>query len=88
MEEPSSRPIRDNSFISPAQQTSMTTETKTGVKEVGEMALNFTQRNIASSFEFAEPDRCADRGHARRKPTELIQGRYLRAPTPGIAAVE
>jgi len=66
----------------------MTTETKTGVKEVGEMALNFTQRNIASSFEFAEPDRCADRGHARRKPTELIQGRYLRAPTPGIAAVE
>ena len=32
----------------------MTTETKTGVKEVGEMALNFTQRNIASSFEFAE----------------------------------
>jgi len=54
MEKPSSRPIRDNSFISPAQQTSMTTETKTGVKEVGEMALNFTQRNIASSFEFAE----------------------------------
>ena len=32
----------------------MTTETKTGVKELGEMALNFTQRNIASSFEFAE----------------------------------
>ena len=32
----------------------MTTETKTGVKEVGEMALNLTQRNIASSFEFAE----------------------------------
>ena len=32
----------------------MTTETKTGVKEVGEMALNFTQRDIASSIEFAE----------------------------------
>jgi hypothetical protein len=30
----------------------MTTETQTGVKEAGEMALNFTQRNIASSFEF------------------------------------
>jgi len=50
MEKPSSRPINN----SPAQQTAMTTETETGVKEVGEMALNFTQRNIASSFEFAE----------------------------------
>ena len=66
----------------------MTTETKTGVKEVGEMALNFTQRNIASSFEFAEPDRCADRGHARSETNRTEQGRYLRAPTPGIAAVE
>jgi hypothetical protein len=47
MEKSSSRPIRDNSFI-PAQQTA------TGVNEVGEMALNFTQRNIAFSFEFAE----------------------------------
>ena len=54
MEKPSSRPIRDNSFISPAQQTTMTTETKTGVKELGEMALNFTQRSIAFSFEFVD----------------------------------
>jgi len=41
-------------MYSDAARPAMTTETKTGVKEVGEMALNFTQRNIASSFEFAE----------------------------------
>jgi hypothetical protein len=27
---------------------------KAGAKEVGELAVNFAERNIASSFEFAE----------------------------------
>ena len=48
-----------NSFIAAAQHAVNTAETqvksaRTGAMEVGELALNFTKRNIASSFEFAE----------------------------------
>ena len=89
MEKPSSRPINN----SPAQQTAMTTETETGVKEVGEMALNFTQRNIASSFEFAEKAVRAAVMNQRPRPcssetSRTEQGGYLRAHlTPDVAAV-
>ena len=48
-----------DSFISAAQHAVNTAETQaktahTGVKEIGEMAIGFTQRNVATSFEFAE----------------------------------
>ena len=48
-----------SSFISAAQHAVNTAENqaasaRTGVKEVGDMATEFTQRNVASSFEFAE----------------------------------
>jgi phasin len=48
-----------DSFIAAAQHAVSTAETqaataRSGVKEVGEMAIGFTQRNVASSFEFAE----------------------------------
>ena len=48
-----------NTFIAAAQHAVNTAETqvnsaRTGAVEVGELALNFTKRNIASSFEFAE----------------------------------
>jgi len=48
-----------NSFISAAQHAVNTAEsqaatTRTGAKEVGELALGFTKRNIDTSFEFAE----------------------------------
>jgi phasin len=48
-----------DSFISAAQHAVNTAETqvataRTGAKEIGEMAIGFTQRNVASSFEFAE----------------------------------
>ncbi|MGH6724940.1 MAG: phasin family protein [Pseudolabrys sp.] len=48
-----------NSFISAAQHAVNTAETqatnaRNGAKEVGEMAIGFTQRNVASSFDFAE----------------------------------
>lgn len=48
-----------NSFIAAAQHAVNTAETqaksaRTGAMEVGELALNFTKRNITSSFEFAE----------------------------------
>jgi phasin len=48
-----------NSFISAAQHAVGTAENqaasaRTGAKEVGEMAIGFTQRNVAASFEFAE----------------------------------
>jgi phasin len=48
-----------NSFISAAQHAVTTAENQTvsaqsGAKEIGELAISFTQRNIASSFEFAE----------------------------------
>ena len=70
----------------------MTTETQTGVKEVGAMALN-SQRNIASSFEFAE--KAVRAAVMNQKPwpcssetSRTEQGRYLRAYlTPGIACV-
>lgn len=47
------------SFIAAAQHAVNTAEsqaatTRSGAKEVGEMAIGFTQRNVASSFEFAE----------------------------------
>jgi phasin len=47
-----------NSFISAAQHAVNTAENqaasaRSGAKEVGEMAIGFTQRNVASSFEFA-----------------------------------
>ena len=46
-------------FIAAAQHAVNTAETqaaaaRSGAKEVGEMAIGFTQRNVASSFEFAE----------------------------------
>jgi phasin len=48
-----------NTFISAAQHAVNTAETqaqsaRSGAREVGEMAIDFTKRNIASSFEFAE----------------------------------
>jgi phasin len=48
-----------NSFIAAAQHAVNAAETQaksahSGAVEVGELALNFTKRNIASSFEFAE----------------------------------
>ena len=48
-----------NTFIAAAQHAVNTAETQvktahTGAMEVGELALNFTKRNIASSFAFAE----------------------------------
>jgi len=48
-----------NSLISAAKHAVDTAETqaataRSGVKEISEMAIGFTQRNIASSFEFAE----------------------------------
>jgi len=48
-----------DSFISAAQHAVSTAESqavnaRSGAKEVGEMAIGFTQRNVASSFEFAE----------------------------------
>ncbi len=48
-----------DSFISAAQHAVNTAETqaataRTGAKEIGEMAIGFTQRNVATSFEFAE----------------------------------
>lgn len=46
-------------FISTAQHAVSTAENQaatvqTGAKEVGELALGFAERNIASSFEFAQ----------------------------------
>jgi phasin len=46
-------------FISAAQQAVSTAESQVataqvGAKEVGELALGFAERNIASSFEFAQ----------------------------------
>jgi phasin len=48
-----------NTFISAAQHAVATAESqaqsaRSGAREVGEMAIDFTKRNIASSFEFAE----------------------------------
>jgi len=47
------------SFISAAQHAVNTAETqaataRSGAKEIGEMAIGFTQRNVATSFDFAE----------------------------------
>ena len=46
-------------FISAAQHAVHTAESqaataRTGAKEIGELAIGFTQKNVASSFEFAE----------------------------------
>ena len=48
-----------NNYISAAQHAVNTADNqaanaRTGAKEVGEMAIGFTKRNIATSFEFAE----------------------------------
>jgi phasin len=48
-----------DSFVSAAQQTVNTTENqaasaRTGAKEAGELAMRFAERNIASSFDFAQ----------------------------------
>ena len=48
-----------DSFISAAQHAVNTAESQaahaqSGAKEIGELAISFTQRNVASSFEFAE----------------------------------
>ena len=48
-----------DSFVSAAQQAVKTTEThaataRTGAKEAGELAIRFAERNIASSFDFAQ----------------------------------
>lgn len=48
-----------DSFITAAQHAVNTAETqastaRSGAKEVGEMAVSFTERNIAASFEFAQ----------------------------------
>jgi len=46
-------------FIAAARQVAATTENQAvsarlGVKDVGELAIGFAERNIASSFEFAQ----------------------------------
>lgn len=46
-------------FISAAKHAVNTAESqaataRTGAKEIGDLAIGFTQRNVASSFEFAE----------------------------------
>jgi phasin len=48
-----------SSYIAAAQHAVSTVDNqaataRTGAKEVGEMAIDFTKRNIATSFEFAE----------------------------------
>jgi len=48
-----------DSFISAAQQAVNTAEThattaRTGAREAGELAMRFAERNIASSFDFAQ----------------------------------
>jgi len=48
-----------DTFVTAAQQAVNAAETRaigarTGAKEVGELALGFAERNIASSFEFAQ----------------------------------
>lgn len=48
-----------DTFISAAQHAVSTAESqaanaRNSAKEVGELAIGFTQRNVASSFEFAE----------------------------------
>lgn len=48
-----------DSFVSAAQQAVNTAETqaasaRTGAKEAGELAMRFAERNIASSFDFAQ----------------------------------
>jgi phasin len=48
-----------DSFIAAAQQAANSAEShaasaRTGAKEVGDLAMRFTERNIASSFEFAQ----------------------------------
>ncbi len=48
-----------DSFIAAAQHATNTAENqaasaRSGAKEVGELAVRFTERNIASSFEFAQ----------------------------------
>jgi phasin len=48
-----------DTFISAAQHAVNTAETqaasaRTGVKDVAELAMRFSERNIASSFEFAQ----------------------------------
>ncbi len=48
-----------DSFISAAQHAVKTAETQaattqSGVKEVGELAMRYAERNISSSFEFAQ----------------------------------
>jgi phasin len=48
-----------NTFMSAAQHAASTAENQastahSGAKEVGELAIGFTKRNIATSFEFAE----------------------------------
>jgi phasin len=48
-----------DSFIAATQHAVSTAENqaasaRTGAREVGELAVRFTQRNIASSFEFAQ----------------------------------
>jgi phasin len=48
-----------DSFVSAAKQAVNTAENqavsaRTGVKEAGELAMRFAERNIASSFEFAQ----------------------------------
>ncbi len=48
-----------DSFISAAQQAVNTAEThattaRTGAKEAGDLAMRFAERNIASSFDFAQ----------------------------------
>jgi len=48
-----------DSFISAARHAASTAESqaataRSGAKEIGELAIGFTQRNVTSSFEFAE----------------------------------
>ena len=69
-----------DSFISAAQQAVNTAEThantaRVGAKEAGELAMTFAERNIASSFDFAQ------RLLQAKDPQEAlaVQAEYLKA---------
>ncbi len=50
------------------------TSARTGVKEMGEMAVSFTQRNIASSFEYAQKlVRAKDAGELMALHTDYVK---------------
>jgi phasin len=69
-----------DSFIAAAQQAvnsagARAQTARSGAMEVGELALNFTQRNIAASFEFAEKAvRAKDAQELARLHADYVSG--------------